>query len=182
MSIFPHTSICWQPVLCCSPRPTQGQVAADSCSWLPPLVLALAEDPYSHLPLPEISVFIAGQGYSRPVSLAHGIILPNSQSQHIATYSFTCAPLTRGKGGRRVRGNGRSDTKPSREIQIRQFWVAGLLLQPFSKEKAFSRKPVLQYKVFEWRFPITLANTPKYEQFWRQPPPLTGEKAVPLET
>lgn len=84
-------------------------------------------------PLPEISVFIAGQGYSRPVSPTHGIILPTGQ--HTAIYSFTSAPLTRGrgKGGRQVRGNGRSDTEPSGKIQIRKFCVAGLLLQPFQK-------------------------------------------------
>lgn len=97
-------------------------------------------------PLTEISVFIEGQGYSRPVSPAHGVILPNGQSQHTAIYSFTSAPLTRGrgKGGRRVRGNGRSDTEHSGETQIREFWVAGLLLQPFAKEKACSRKPPIQ--------------------------------------
>lgn len=104
-------------------------------------------------PLPEISVSIAGQRYSRPVSPAHGIILPNGQSQYTAIYSFTSAPLNRGrrKGGRQVRGNGRTDTEPSGEIQIRKFWVAGLqpVLQPFSKEEPCSRKPVLQYKVFE---------------------------------
>lgn len=90
-------------------------------------------------PLPEISVSIAGQGYSRPVSPTHGIILPNGQSQYTAIYSFTSAPLNRGrrKGGRQVRGNGRSDTEPSGEIQIRKFWVlvCSQYCSPFQKRR-----------------------------------------------
>lgn len=103
MSIFLHTSICWQPVyflLHC--RRPQGQLDADSCGLLPPLVAAIAEKSIElSTPLPEVSVFIAGQPYSTSVTLVHGITLPDCQSQHTAACSFNS--LNQGQGRRRKR-------------------------------------------------------------------------------
>lgn len=111
--------------------------------------------------LPETSVFIARQGYPRAVSLTHGIILPNGHSQH--SFFHFCS-LNQRQRKRKKRGNGRSDTELLGDIKIRKFWVAGLLMQPFSKEKACSRKPVLQSKVLSegskllWLAPPNTSN------------------------
>lgn len=109
--------------------------------------------------LTEISVFTGGQGYSRPVSLTHGIILPKPTHSYI--FFHFCSFNQR----QRKRKTSKRKWQTLQKIQIRKFWVAGLLMQPFLKEKACRRKPVLQYKDFELRFLITLANTPKHEQF-----------------